>query len=133
MGAGQIDNNLLSSSVLCVLAQRLGRKLCPVCRQHYQPDPKVLTEIKTDLPPDMKFYHADGCEECHGLGYRGQTGIFEMLPFSDEIRLLIQRNTSVEDIAQAARQAGMKTLREAGLDKVRQGVTTLEEVIRVTT
>jgi len=127
-----IDNNLLSSSLLCVLAQRLVRKICPACKKPQQPDPKVLEELKGDLPEDMQFYQGQGCEQCHGLGYRGQTGIFELLSLTDELRILIQRGAAVEEIRDHAHRAGMQSLRAAGIRKVWQGVTTLDEVIRVT-
>lgn len=120
---------LLSSAVLCVVAQRLVRKICSECVELYQPSQDLLLEL--DFNKKMEFKKGKGCQHCNFTGYSGRTGIFEMLINDEEIESLIM-NKDFEKIENHLREKGMKTLREAGLEKVLQGITTLEEVQRVT-
>ena len=125
-----VESFLVSSSLEGVLAQRLVRRICPNCREPIEPDP-------AKLPPDFqladgeKLYRGAGCRKCRDTGYKGRQGIFELLTVNDEIREIVVRRGTSGEIAQAARQAGMITMREDGWDKVRAGVTTVEEVLRV--
>lgn len=124
-----IESYLLSSATLCIIAQRLIRKICPECAQSYQLPEKLLRELKFDKK--IEFKKGRGCQHCNFTGYSGRTGIFEMLMNDEEMEFLIT-NKDFEKIERKAREKGMKTLREAGLKKVIQGITTLEEVQRVT-
>jgi general secretion pathway protein E len=120
-----IENYLITSSVVAVLAQRLVRLICPHC--------KVPDRIA--LAPDgemVQSYRGPGCAECGNRGYSHRVGIFEMMEVDDEIRKLIMRNADAGTITDMARRTGMKNLREDGWQKIRDGVTTVEEVMRVT-
>jgi len=124
-----VDAYLLSSSISGVLAQRLVRVICPNCREPYRPLDETLAICGITDPENYSFMHGAGCEECRGSGYRGRSGLFELLILTDEIRNLILTRPSTNQINNAARAM---SLREYGLEKVRHGVTTLEEVARVT-
>jgi general secretion pathway protein E len=120
-----IENYLLTSSLVAVLAQRLVRLICPNCKA---PD-------RTALAPDgemVQAYRGLGCAECGGRGYSHRVGIFEMMEVDDEIRKLIMKNADAGAITDMARRTGMRNLREDGWQKIRDGVTTVEEVMRVT-
>mgnify|MGYP003874548413 FL=1 len=120
-----VENYLITSSLVAVLAQRLVRLICPNC--------KVPDGVRTT--PDgetVECWRGAGCEQCLGSGYVGRIGIFEMMEMNDELRRLIMRNADAAEITAAARRNGMRTLREDGWMKVRQGVTTADEVLRVT-
>jgi len=128
-----IEPFLVSSSVIAILAQRLVRKICPTCKEKYSPSPDVLKNLA--LPKetkDLTFYKGKGCDACKGTGYRGRIAIYELLDVTEEIRKLIVRKASAEEIKKRAMEEGMRPLREDGLDKIRQGITTVEEVLRVT-
>ena len=126
-----IDSSLIQSAVTAVLAQRLVRVLCKECKEPY-PLPDEMRK-KLRIPADKKVivFKPKGCPACHGTGYKGRTGVHELLIFDAAIRELIVGNPSIEVIRTAARKAGMKTLHEAGLTKVFAGVTSFEEVMRV--
>jgi len=126
-----IEPFLLSSSLLGVLAQRLVRVLCPQCKQAYQADAAecALLGVETATPPTL--YHARGCAECHQQGYRGRTGIYELVVFDDQLRTLIHNAASEQDMTRHARSLG-PSIREDGRRKVLEGATTVEEVLRVT-
>jgi general secretion pathway protein E len=120
-----VDNYLIVSSLVAVLAQRLVRVICTHCKE---PD-------GTALAPDgqkIAVYRGAGCGECRGLGYTSRVGIFEMMDVNDEIRRLIMSNADASVLTQAARRNGMRNLREDGWKKIRDGSTTVEEVMRVT-
>ena len=121
---------LLSPSVIMLIAQRLVRILCSECKEPYEPLPSVRERAKLPLG---QYFKAKGCAACSNIGYKGRIGIFEVLPANDRIRELIGKNAPTEEIKKAAREQGMKTLLESGLDKAAAGVTTLEEVFGVTT
>ena len=124
-----VDPYLLSSSISAVLAQRLVRVSCTKCREEYRPEDETLTVSSFPDADSQVFVRGAGCEHCHQTGYRGRSGIFELLTLDDEIRELILQRPSTNQINEAA---GVMSLREYGLEKVRCGVTTLEEVVRVT-
>ncbi len=131
-----IEPFLISSSVLALMAQRLVRVLCFTCREPIAPDAATLREI--GLTPESyaqsngQLFRASGCDACRGTGYRGRTGIYELLPLDDTIRPLIMQSTNAGTIRTAAIQQGMRTLLQDGAHKVLQGITTTEELLRVT-
>ena len=126
---------LVTSAVHTVAAQRLVRKVCPRCREPYTPDESLLRAAGLD-PQEVRrmiFYKAVGCKECYRTGYRGRTGIFEILPMDDTIKSMVLSGASHDEIVKAAREKGMLSLMEAGVKKVQEGAVTLEELLRVTT
>jgi len=129
-----IEPFLVASSVEAVMAQRLIRTICPHCKTEQKVDADYLRRI--GFPEDeigtAKFWHGAGCEECRQQGYQGRKGIYELLIVSEAIRPLIMNRSSATTIAQRAMEAGMRTLRTDGWNKVKAGVTTIEEVLRVT-
>jgi len=129
-----MENFLISSSIIGILAQRLVRVNCSHCVEPYTPEPGMLEQmgIPEDEMESVKIFEGRGCENCTKTGYRGRSGIYEFLPISDEIRNLILEKADSNTIKETGRRLGMKTLREAGWKKVRGGVTTIAEVLRVT-
>ncbi len=129
-----MENYLVSSSLLGIMAQRLVRVICPQCREEFSPTEEMLQEM--EIPPgegaDMQLARGRGCEHCAGTGYRGRSGIYELLMINDDIRHLILSQADSKAIKDKAREQGMQTLREAGWEKVRSQSTTTSEVIRVT-
>jgi len=129
-----MEDYLLSSTIIGILAQRLVRIACPDCREPYSPNPMILKEMKLDSG-DLKnpnIIEVRGCESCSHTGYWGRLGIFEFLKVTDDIQRLILGKKDSNIIKEAARKDGMRTLREDGWLKVKQGVTTVSEVLRVT-
>ncbi len=124
-----VDPFLISSAVTCVLAQRLIRVNCSKCKEPYTPDPELLRLAGLQIPPGQQVYKGKGCEFCHNQGYKGRNGIFELLPINDELRELILTRPSSNQVHQ---MAGIKNLRDYGWQKVLDGTTTVEEIIRVT-
>ncbi len=129
-----IEPFLISSTLESVVAQRLIRVLCPKCKEAYVPDEYELSQINLsqDKAADKTFYRAKGCHECNDIGYRGRTGIFEILIMTDKIRTLIMDKSHTALLRKAAIEGGMRTLRDDGLLRVYDGLTTIEEVIRET-
>jgi len=129
-----MEDYLLSSTIIGVLAQRLVRVACPHCQVPYTPEPAILKEMKLEGVnlKDLKISEVKGCEQCSKAGYLGRAGIFEFLKITDEIQNLIVEKKDSNIIKEAARKNGMRTLREDGWLKVMQGVTTVAEVLRVT-
>ncbi|MGQ9769305.1 MAG: GspE/PulE family protein [Thermogutta sp.] len=125
---------LITATVEAILAQRLVRKICPNCRELTVPSTEALADL--EMTPDdvvgKAFYRGRGCAACNNTGFKGRTGIFEYMPITDEIRELIHQGASTEELRDAAQRAGMKTLRQAGLEKIYDGTTTVEEVVRET-
>lgn len=130
-----IETFLISSSVIGVIAQRLVRVICEKCKEEYTPGKNVLSglNIKDGSNNDgkIKLYRGTGCSFCKNTGYFGRTSIYELIVLDEEIRALIISKASSNIIKDTAIKKGMKTLKDSGLEKVMQGVTTLEEVIRV--
>ena len=129
-----IEPFLIASSLIGATAQRLARKICPDCKQPYVPPASALEGLGLSTRgklEDVTFYKGAGCAKCGGSGYRGRTGIHEMMKVDDELRRLILHKASARDISQAARSHGMRTLLEDALVKAREGIITLEEVLRV--
>ena len=129
-----IEPFLVASSVEAVMAQRLVRTICPLCKTEQKVEKEYLQRIgfPTADIETAKFYHGVGCEECRQLGYQGRTGIYELLVVSEALRPLIMNRAPASTIAQKAIELGMRTLRADGWNKVKEGITTIEEVLRVT-
>ena len=128
-----IPSYLIANTVIGVLAQRLVRTICKTCREPYEPDPELVRQFaNVEAFEGFAFTRGRGCSECMNTGYGGQTGIYELLVVTREIRELVNQGAGSTRISDTARRQGLRLLREDGLDKVLQGITTLEEVIRVT-
>ena len=128
-----VEPFLIASSVNAFLAQRLVRTICPHCKQSYKPDAVVLKDlgIKSTQLQGKKLYKGKGCDKCINTGYLGRTGIYELLPITNDIRKLIMEHADAVTIKEKAIANGMKTLLLDGIEKAFQGITTLEEVLRV--
>jgi general secretion pathway protein E len=137
-----VEPFLVSSSLVAVLAQRLVRRLCPVCREPHQPSLEelrslglgdaALATLRQAFARGAVVYRAAGCKECLDKGYRGRSGIYELLPVDEEIRALVSAKANAGTIRQKAVANGMRTLRDDGIRKVLEGTTSLDEVARVT-
>jgi type IV pilus assembly protein PilB len=127
-----IEAFLTASAVDCVVAQRLARKLCPHCKRRVVISQQALAEAEVRVGGELEAYEAVGCSRCNGSGYRGRVGVFSVMGMSERIKEMTVDQAPEAGIASAAREEGMLTLREDGLDKVRAGHTSLEEVVRVT-
>ena len=125
---------LLSASLEFVLAQRLVRKICPSCKQEFEPKKDVLAELdlKVEEIGERKFYFGAGCEDCGQAGYRGRTGLFEMIKVTDAFREMINSGAATLVLRQNAIEQGMRTLREDGIRSIFDGETTVEEVLKYT-
>jgi len=129
-----VENFLLASTLLGVLAQRLVRVICPFCKQRTRPEEKLLKsmEVMPEEAAGIEFFSGKGCEECRYTGFKGRIAIFEYLPVDDDIRREISNKSSTERIKDVALGKGLITLRQDGWRKVRKGITTISEVLRVT-
>jgi len=126
-----VEPFLISSSIILVAAQRLVRKICEDCKESHSLDDATAKRLKIDSKK-IKLYRGKGCKKCMDTGYRGRVGLVEILPLTPKIRELVASSAQEFQIKDAARAEGMKTLRENGMAKVLRGITTLEEVVRVT-
>ena len=129
-----VEPFLVTSAISCVLAQRLARRLCEKCREAYTPTDEELLSAGWDLDVSREgatFFKAVGCGACNQTGYRGRFAVHEVMPMSEAISHLVLQSASTEEVRVQARAEGMLTLREDGLRKVAQGVTSLEELVRV--
>jgi type IV pilus assembly protein PilB len=125
----------IASSVMLITAQRLARKLCTHCKRAEDIPPEALLQAgftENDLDGSWQAFGPVGCDNCKGAGYKGRLGIYEVMPISDAIRQMIMRSANVLEIAEQAQNEGVKNLRQSGLLKVKQGVTSLEEIEAVT-
>ena len=130
-----VEPFLVASSVIGILAQRLIRTLCPACKQKYVPSKELLQQLGLAGKFDesgIHFYKESGCAKCKQYGYLGRTGIYELLVPTEKIRDLITKKAAALIIQEEAVKAGMKTLREAGIEKVIKGLTSVSEILRVT-
>jgi type IV pilus assembly protein PilB len=125
---------LITATVEAILAQRLVRRICTGCREEVVPGSDVLADLEmtSDQVADKKFYRGKGCEKCNRTGYKGRLGIYELLIMNDEMRDLIIRNASTEELRTVAKRYGMVTLRDSGMQGIFNGLTTADEVIRET-
>jgi type IV pilus assembly protein PilB len=126
-----IEPFLIASGIECVVAQRLARRLCGECKQPVKVTAAELKRNGFKAPEGFDAYEPVGCVRCTGTGYRGRIGLYEVMVVSDEIRSLILRKASGDEVAGAAIAGGMRRLREDGLEKVRRGITSVPEVLRV--
>jgi type IV pilus assembly protein PilB len=129
-----IEPFLVTATLEGIVAQRLIRKICEHCKTPFEPSESQLMEL--GLTPDdvkgKKFYYGRGCQRCNNTGYRGRTGIFEVMTFNDEIRELIMNHASTNVLRTASQRTGMRLLRDAGLSALYDGVTTIDEVVKET-
>ena len=129
-----IEPFLIASSILLILAQRLVRKICPKCREEEKANPQALIDIgfSKEEAETIKCYKGKGCDTCNNTGYKGRMAIYEVMPVGDEMRELILEGASALEVKKTAMKLGMKTLRMSGLTKIKEGITSVEEVLRVT-
>ena len=127
-----IEPFLISSSIIMACAQRLVRRICTNCREEFIPEPEVFEQLGVAADEGAVFYQGSGCDRCKGRGYLGRVAIIEALPVTETIRRLIVKRASAAAVKNQAVSEGMKTLRMVGIDKALEGITTLEEVWRVT-
>ncbi len=129
-----VEPFLVASSVNLVLAQRLARIICNGCKEPVEVHPQALIELGVD-PDEARAatcFHGTGCPQCSGTGYRGRVALYEVMPMSEELRELILAGASANEVKRTAINVGMMTLRQSGLLKLKQGLTTMEELVRVT-
>jgi len=124
-----VENYLVASTLICVMAQRLVRRICQHCKVKQDVSEDILRKFNSSV---KEVWAGSGCEYCSGTGYRGRVGIFEVLPVGEDIRELIMARATVKEIKDKAIALGMRTLREDGIEKVKKGITTIDEVLRVT-
>ncbi len=129
-----IEPFLVSSSLNLIVAQRLARRICVNCKEEVKIPPKALTDagMKPERLKHTKPSKGKGCDDCNGTGFRGRVALYEVMPVKEEIKDLVLRGGSAIEVKREAIRVGMKTLRQSGLSKIEEGVTTLEEVLRVT-
>ena len=125
---------LITATVEAILAQRLVRRICANCKEEVVPDADALAdlEVTSDQIVGKKFYRGRGCEKCNNSGYKGRLGLYELLIMTDELRDMVIRNASTEELREVARKGGMVTLRDSGMIGIYDGLTTADEVIRET-
>jgi type IV pilus assembly protein PilB len=126
-----IESFLTSSAIECVVAQRLARVLCPQCKRRAVISRAALEEAGFRVGTDVEAYEPIGCQRCHGSGYRGRMGIYSVMVLSERIKEMVVNLASEAEIGTVAAEEGMLTLRQAGMEKVRSGVTSVQEVSRV--
>jgi type II secretory ATPase GspE/PulE/Tfp pilus assembly ATPase PilB-like protein len=128
-----VETYLVAPSIMGVMAQRLLRRVCPACKEPYQPSDELLHEYFHDeVLPSVTFYRGKGCPLCKGTGYQGRVGVFEMIEITESVRSLIASGASYMEILREASAAGFRGMRYDALQKVLLGLTTLEEVERGT-
>ncbi len=129
-----IEPFLISSAVILILAQRLIRKTCMDCREPIKPHPQLLIDL--GVPPEevksFTVYKGKGCTICNNTGYKGRLGLYEVMPMKEEIKELVLARASASEIKKEAIRLGMKTLRQSGISKIKDGLTTIEEILRST-
>lgn len=124
---------LIASAIECIQAQRLARRLCPECKEEYKPPIDALRRLNFPMEDmdSIKFYRPKGCPKCNGTGYKGRVGVYEVMVLSPTIKDLCVRRATADEVKRVAIAEGMKTLQQDGFEKVRAGITSLEEVMRV--
>jgi len=129
-----VEPFLVTSSVNLILAQRLVRKICSECKERHELNPQALVDLgmSPEEAASTESYQGAGCERCNNTGYKGRIALYEVLPLREELKELILEGGSSGELKRAAVESGMKSLRKSGLHKIREGVTTAEEVMRVT-
>jgi type IV pilus assembly protein PilB len=129
-----IEPFLIASSVNLIMAQRLARVVCPKCREAHDVPAHTMVElgVPEEIAKDVTAWHGKGCQYCGGTGFRGRTALYEMMGMTDQLRELILSGASAIELKRQAIADGMKSLRQSGIEKVADGVTSIEEVMRVT-
>jgi type IV pilus assembly protein PilB len=129
-----VEPFLLTATIEGIVNQRLVRKICESCKTAYDPNEAQLKELNLteDDVKGKKFYYGRGCDRCNNTGYKGRTGIFEIMVLNDEIRELIMNRASTNVLRAAAQKAGMRLLRDDGLTTIYDGITTIDEVVKGT-
>jgi len=122
-----VEKFLLASALRVVEAQRLVRRLCQKCKEKYQVDSETLK--KWHLDPDKEYFRPKGCEDCRGGGYSGRVGLFEVVPITPKLRDMISGGSALNELRAQARKEKLMLLLDAGLNKVQEGLTSLEEVL----
>jgi type IV pilus assembly protein PilB len=125
---------LVASSVMGIMAQRLVRKVCVKCRQRYEPPAHILNGlgVRPDIAKKANFMKGKGCSHCNKTGYRGRMGIFELMAMTSQIRDMTFKGEPTQNLRKVARKQGMRTLFEDGMIKTLKGLTTVDEVLRIT-
>jgi type IV pilus assembly protein PilB len=125
---------LITATVEAILAQRLVRRICPQCREEFQPTEEMLADLHytRDTLDGKKFFRGAGCDVCNSTGYKGRVGLFELMVITDEIRDMIMSNRSADELRAAAKKNGMIPLRDYGVSFIHEGITTYDEVLRET-
>jgi len=128
-----VEPFLIAASVIGVLAQRLARNICSNCKEPYKPPADALRRVgfKIEDAESIVFYRGRGCEQCRHSGYRGRLGVFELMLMNEEVQDLIVKRAPLSEVRNAALANGMKTLKQDGFQKIIEGKTTIEEVMRV--
>ncbi|MFQ6613964.1 MAG: GspE/PulE family protein, partial [Fidelibacterota bacterium] len=127
-----VEHFLVASSTKAIIAQRLVRKICDRCKVSYEPTPEILESLNlNNIKQKIKFYKGEGCKHCRRTGYKGRVGLYEILVFSEEIRRLIVAKAGYDTLLDKALEEGLIQLKFDGIRKVIQGVTSLDEVLRV--
>ncbi len=127
-----IEPYLVAASLEAILAQRLVRKICTHCKEPYDPPMNIRRAVEKAVGGVDEFYHGVGCSKCRNTGFSGRIGIYELLMMNDQIRDKISANVSINELRTISRDSGMVTLHQDGMAKVKAGLTTVEEVFRVT-
>jgi type II secretory ATPase GspE/PulE/Tfp pilus assembly ATPase PilB-like protein len=127
-----VEPYLISSAVNAILAQRLVRKMCQHCKEEYTPTPEMQEFLMLQGFSSQKTYRGKGCDRCRKTGYAGRLGIYELMVMDDSLRDVVTGNPDVVQLRKIARERGLVTLRQDGFEKVLQGKTTVDEVLRVT-
>jgi type IV pilus assembly protein PilB len=125
---------LVASALILIQAQRLVRRICSNCKEQIKVSPKLLEDanISPETFPDGIVYRGKGCSNCNQTGYKGRIGLYEVMPISPTLRAMILKGASSDEVAKQAKEEGMKTLRDDGIEKIKKGVTTIEELMRET-
>ncbi|MDD5455174.1 MAG: ATPase, T2SS/T4P/T4SS family, partial [Candidatus Ratteibacteria bacterium] len=129
-----VESYLIASTLEAIISQRLVRMLCQQCKEEYTPTEEKLKKlgVSKEEAKSIKFYKEKGCPACNNIGFVGRTGLFEIMLLNDEIRGLIGERAITGKIRKAALKFGMRTLRDDGIDKIKKGITTIDEIIRET-
>jgi len=129
-----IEPFLVATSVNIIAAQRLVRRICSQCKEETEAPVQALLSVgfSEAEAPTLRLYHGRGCDRCNGTGYKGRVGLFEVMDLTEDIRELILSGATAVELRRKAIEEGMITLRQSGLQKIRDGVTTIDEVVRET-
>jgi len=129
-----VEPYLITATVEAIQAQRLVRKICPNCRVGYKPTREQIMELglTAEAVGSQEFFYGEGCDKCNNTGFKGRTGLYELLIMNDDIRDMISRGASTDAIRQYTRKLGTESLRDCGLRALYTGITTLDEVVRET-